>query len=200
DARAKAAGIPLHVTLLFPFGLGESGLDELFARWSPLRFSLTRVETFPEVAVWLAAEPVDELHERILELYARYPQYPPYGGGFPDPIPHATVGQPADVADAVREAAEPLLPVEFEVRAATLDVTLERCTRHGRTPPCVDRVLEAGVARVVAGSLDPNPKAGGGVERLRAGGVEVELVDSFEARRQNEAWRTWAALRRPFVT
>ena len=47
DARAKAAGIPLHVTLLFPFGLGESGLDELFARWSPLRFSLTRVETFP---------------------------------------------------------------------------------------------------------------------------------------------------------
>jgi len=120
DARAKAAGIPLHVTLLFPFGLGESGLDELFARWSPLRFSLTRVETFPEVAVWLGAEPVDELRERILELYARYPQYPPYGGGFPDPIPHATVGQPADVADAVREAAEPLLPVEFEVRAATL--------------------------------------------------------------------------------
>jgi fermentation-respiration switch protein FrsA (DUF1100 family) len=62
----------------------------------------------------------DELRERILELYARYPQYPPYGGEFPDPVPHATVGQPADVAEAVRAAAEPLLPVEFEVGAATL--------------------------------------------------------------------------------
>jgi 2'-5' RNA ligase len=120
DAKAKAAGIPLHVTLLFPFGLGEPGLEEVFAGWSPLRFSLTRVETFPEAAVWLAPEPVDELRERILELYARYPQYPPYGGEFPDPVPHATVGQPADVAEAVRAAAEPLLPVEFEVRAATL--------------------------------------------------------------------------------
>ena len=119
DANAVAAGIPLHVTLLFPFGARESGLDELFARWSPLRFALTRVETFPD-AVWLAPDPADELRKRILEVYARYPQYPPYDGEFPDPVPHATVGQPADVAEAVREAAEPLLPVEFEVGAATL--------------------------------------------------------------------------------
>jgi 2'-5' RNA ligase len=119
DAKAVAAGIPLHVTLLFPFGLGENGLGELFARWSPLRFSLTRVETFPD-AVWLAPEPDAELRARILEVYARYPQYPPYGGEFPDPVPHATVGQPVDVAEAVRAAAEPLLPVELEVRAATL--------------------------------------------------------------------------------
>src|SRR5437763_7936291 len=85
-------------------------------------------------------------------------------------------------------------------RGATLYVTMEPCTHHGRTPPCVDRVLEAGVARVVTGSSDPNPKAGGGLERLRAAGVDVELVDSFEARRQNEAWRTWIRLGRPFVT
>ena len=120
DARAVAAGIPLHITLLFPFGLGEDGLEEVFAPWSPLRISLARVEVFPEAAAWLAPEPVDELRRRILELYARYPQYPPYGGEFPDPTPHATVGQPADVADAVRAAAEPLLPIELEVGAATL--------------------------------------------------------------------------------
>ena len=79
-------------------------------------------------------------------------------------------------------------------------MTLEPCAHHGRTPPCADAVIAAGVARVVVGALDPNPKAAGGLERLRAAGVEVELLDSAEARRQNEAWRTWKALGRPFVT
>jgi diaminohydroxyphosphoribosylaminopyrimidine deaminase/5-amino-6-(5-phosphoribosylamino)uracil reductase len=85
-------------------------------------------------------------------------------------------------------------------RDATLYVTMEPCTHHGITPPCTTAILEAGVARVVAGSLDPNPKAGGGLERLREAGVDVELIDSFEARAQNEAWRTWIAQARPFVT
>ena len=85
-------------------------------------------------------------------------------------------------------------------RGGTLYVTQEPCTHHGRTPPCVDAVLEAGIARVVGGSLDPHPEHGGGLERLHEAGVEVELVDSFEARRLNEAWRTWVAKGRPFVT
>lgn len=85
-------------------------------------------------------------------------------------------------------------------RGATLYVTMEPCAHHGSTPPCVDAVLAAGIARVVAGSRDPNPEAAGGLERLRAGGVDVELRDSFAARRQNEAWRTWVARGRPFVT
>jgi diaminohydroxyphosphoribosylaminopyrimidine deaminase/5-amino-6-(5-phosphoribosylamino)uracil reductase len=85
-------------------------------------------------------------------------------------------------------------------RGATLFVTMEPCLHHGTTPPCVDAILAAGVARVVAGSRDPNARAQGGLERLRERGVETELVDSFEARRQNEAWRTWVALGRPFVT
>ncbi len=85
-------------------------------------------------------------------------------------------------------------------RGATLYVTMEPCAHHGTTPPCVDAVLAAGIARVVAGSGDPNPEAAGGLERLEAEGVEVELADSVEARRQNEAWRTWVAQGRPFVT
>jgi len=84
-------------------------------------------------------------------------------------------------------------------RGATLFVTMEPCSHHGTTPPCTDAVLRAGVAKVVAGSLDPNPEARGGLDLLRAAGVGVELVDSFAARAQNEAWRTWVSLHRPFV-
>jgi diaminohydroxyphosphoribosylaminopyrimidine deaminase/5-amino-6-(5-phosphoribosylamino)uracil reductase len=82
---------------------------------------------------------------------------------------------------------------------ATLFLTMEPCAHHGSTPPCTEAVLAAGVSRVVAGSLDPSPEAGGGLELLRARGVDVELVDSPEARAQNEAWRVWVAQRRPFV-
>ncbi len=85
-------------------------------------------------------------------------------------------------------------------RGATLYVTMEPCAHHGSTPPCTDAVLHAGVARVVAGSLDPNPEAGGGLDLLRAEGIDADHADSFEARAQNEAWRTWVAKRRPFVT
>jgi diaminohydroxyphosphoribosylaminopyrimidine deaminase/5-amino-6-(5-phosphoribosylamino)uracil reductase len=85
-------------------------------------------------------------------------------------------------------------------RGATLYVTMEPCGHHGSTPPCTEAVLRAGIARVVAGSLDPNPEAAGGLELLRARGVEVEHADSFAARAQNEAWRTWIATGRPFVT
>jgi diaminohydroxyphosphoribosylaminopyrimidine deaminase / 5-amino-6-(5-phosphoribosylamino)uracil reductase len=89
-------------------------------------------------------------------------------------------------------------------RGATLYVTLEPCAHHGRTPPCVDALLGAGISRVVVGASDPNPKTNGqGFARLRAAGVDVVLLDgelARAARRQNEAWRTWIALGRPFVT
>jgi diaminohydroxyphosphoribosylaminopyrimidine deaminase/5-amino-6-(5-phosphoribosylamino)uracil reductase len=89
-------------------------------------------------------------------------------------------------------------------RGATLYVTLEPCSHHGATPPCADALVEAGVARVVAGQVDPSPKvSGAGIERLRDAGVEVEVADGeegFLCRRQLESWRTWASLGRPFVT
>jgi diaminohydroxyphosphoribosylaminopyrimidine deaminase/5-amino-6-(5-phosphoribosylamino)uracil reductase len=83
---------------------------------------------------------------------------------------------------------------------ATLYVTMEPCAHHGTTPPCVDAILAAGVSRVVAASLDPNSEAAGGLEALRAEGIDVELEDRVEARRQNEAWRRWVTEGRPFVT
>ena len=84
-------------------------------------------------------------------------------------------------------------------REATLYVSLEPCNHHGTTPPCTDAILAAGVERVVYGAPDPNPEAAGGAARLRAEGVDVEFVDSFEARAVNEAWRTWITRHRPFV-
>jgi diaminohydroxyphosphoribosylaminopyrimidine deaminase/5-amino-6-(5-phosphoribosylamino)uracil reductase len=86
-------------------------------------------------------------------------------------------------------------------RGAILYVTLEPCSHHGRTPPCADAVAAAGLVRVVVGARDPNPVVDGrGIERIRAAGVEVELLDDLAARRQNEAWRVWKSLGRPFVT
>ncbi|MFL5951353.1 MAG: bifunctional diaminohydroxyphosphoribosylaminopyrimidine deaminase/5-amino-6-(5-phosphoribosylamino)uracil reductase RibD [Gaiellaceae bacterium] len=85
------------------------------------------------------------------------------------------------------------------VRGATLYVSMEPCAHHGTTPPCTEALLRAGVTKVVAASLDPNPEARGGLDVLRAAGVDVELEDSFAARAQNEAWRTWVSARRPFV-
>jgi len=88
-----------------------------------------------------------------------------------------------------------------KARGATAYVTLEPCAHHGATPPCVDALLEAGVARVVAGQLDP--QRGGGLENLREAGVEIELAEdelAFRCRQQIEEWRTWATAGRPFVT
>jgi diaminohydroxyphosphoribosylaminopyrimidine deaminase / 5-amino-6-(5-phosphoribosylamino)uracil reductase len=140
--------------------------------------------------------------ERALELAAEAD-----GRAYPKPTigavvvaDGAVVGEGATEADGRHGEVIALAAAGERARGATLYVTMEPCAHHGTTPPCVDAVLGAGIARVVAGSLDPNPEAGGGLERLREQGLEAELADSFAARRQNEAWRTWVSLGRPFVT
>ena len=110
------------------------------------------------------------------------------------------VGEGATEADGRHGEVVALAAARQSAHGATLYVTMEPCAHQGTTPPCVDAVLAAGIGRVVAGSLDPNPEARGGLERLREHGVEIELADSFAARRQNEAWRTWVSVGRPFVT
>ena len=82
-------------------------------------------------------------------------------------------------------------------RGATLYSTLEPCDHHGTTPPCVDAILAAGIAKVVVGAKDPTRN---GIARLREAGIDVELADLWAARVQIEDWLTWARLGRPFVT
>lgn len=100
--------------------------------------------------------------------------------------PHAEVHALEDAGDAAR--------------GATVYVTLEPCCHHGRTGPCADALIRAGVKKVVAAMTDPNPKvAGGGLARLRAAGVEVvEGVLADEAAKLNEAFIKWVSTKMPF--
>src|SRR5262249_47797491 len=135
--------------------------------------------------------------ERALELGAAAP-----GRAYPKPTVGAVVVAGGEVVgegvteQGGRHGEVVALDAAGErARGATLYVTMEPCAHWGTTPPCTEAAIAAGVACVVAGSRDPNPEAAGGLERLRDAGVEAELDDRFEARAQNEAWRTWVAPR-----
>lgn len=87
-------------------------------------------------------------------------------------------------------------------RGGTLYLNLEPCSHTGRTGPCADAVIAAGIARVVCSMEDPNPLvAGKGFERMRAAGIEVEVgILEAEARRLNESFAQFIRTGLPFVT
>jgi diaminohydroxyphosphoribosylaminopyrimidine deaminase / 5-amino-6-(5-phosphoribosylamino)uracil reductase len=107
---------------------------------------------------------------------------------------HARFGEAHAEVTALRAAGE-------RARGATLYVTLEPCSHHGKTPPCADAIIAAGIARVVAATRDPSPDAGGGAEKLRAAGVDVELgVEDDAARELNAPFINAFESDRPWVT
>jgi diaminohydroxyphosphoribosylaminopyrimidine deaminase/5-amino-6-(5-phosphoribosylamino)uracil reductase len=112
------------------------------------------------------------------------------GRGFTQPG-----GRPHAETEALREAGDLAM-------GATAYVSLEPCSHHGRTPPCADALVAAGVARVVVATTDPDPRVSGeGVARLRAAGIEVaEKVCDSEARALNEGFFWKVTQGRPMVT
>jgi diaminohydroxyphosphoribosylaminopyrimidine deaminase/5-amino-6-(5-phosphoribosylamino)uracil reductase len=108
---------------------------------------------------------------------------------------HERFGQAHAEVNALNVAGE-------RARGATLYVTLEPCCHQGKTPPCTDAVLRAGIARVVAAMADPFPQvAGQGAEQLRAAGVAVDIgLGEAEARQLNTPYLHLLATGRPYVT
>jgi diaminohydroxyphosphoribosylaminopyrimidine deaminase/5-amino-6-(5-phosphoribosylamino)uracil reductase len=111
---------------------------------------------------------------------------------------HHRAGQPHAEVEALREVAKR----GQSARGATIYVTLEPCCTQGRTPPCTEALMAAGIRRVVAGATDPNPKHGGqGFALLQAAGLEVVSgVLAAECTRLNEVFNHWMTRRTPFVT
>lgn len=106
---------------------------------------------------------------------------------------HPGAGQPHAEIFALREA-------RSKAKDATVYVNLEPCNHHGRTPPCSEALIAAGVAKVVVGHIDPDPRvSGGGIARLRSAGIEVVVgMEETACRQLNEAFIHRTLYKRPF--
>jgi diaminohydroxyphosphoribosylaminopyrimidine deaminase/5-amino-6-(5-phosphoribosylamino)uracil reductase len=111
---------------------------------------------------------------------------------------HHRAGEPHAEIEALRDAHMR----GHQAKGATLYVTLEPCSTHGRTPPCTDAILAAGIRRVVAGAVDPNPRHRGRAFKIlrRAGIVVTQGVLAEDCARLNEVFNYWIARRLPWVT
>ena len=116
---------------------------------------------------------------------------------------HHRAGEPHAEIEALLDAQKR----RHNPKGATLYVTLEPCCTHGRTPPCTDAIVTAGIRRVVVGATDPNPKhSGKGLRILQRAGIEVIMVGSTDGplandcEKLNVAFNHWVVHRTPFVT
>lgn len=111
---------------------------------------------------------------------------------------HRRAGEPHAEIEAIRDAESR----SQSPRGATLYVTLEPCSTHGRTPPCTDAIQRAGIKRAVVAATDPNPRhAGKGYRLLTKAGIRVDHgLLAREAERLNECFNHWIVHRTPFVT
>lgn len=107
---------------------------------------------------------------------------------------HKKAGLPHAEVIALKEAGS-------DAQGASLYVNLEPCNHYGRTPPCVDAILESGIKRVIIGMKDPNPlNNGAGIRRLKKAGLDVNVgVLRKDAKKLNEFFITYVTKKRPFV-
>ncbi|WP_416149648.1 bifunctional diaminohydroxyphosphoribosylaminopyrimidine deaminase/5-amino-6-(5-phosphoribosylamino)uracil reductase RibD [Salipaludibacillus sp. HK11] len=113
------------------------------------------------------------------------------------------VGMGAHLKAGERHAERHALQVaQANAKGATMYVTLEPCSHHGRTPPCADAVIEAGVSKVVIASTDPNPEVSGkGINKLKNAGIDVEVgVMKEEADELNDVFFHYMTTSTPYVT
>lgn len=107
---------------------------------------------------------------------------------------HECIGQAHAEVNALNMAGE-------RATGGTIIVTLEPCSHFGKTPPCTQAIIKAGISKVVIATLDPNPKvAGRGVQILREAGIEVQIgVLEAQAKHKNEVFLKWITTHTPFV-
>src|SRR5260221_4323925 len=134
------------------------------------------------------------------------------GLGSPNPMVGCVIVRDGEIAGEgfhqydLRDHAEivALKAAEQRARGATLYVSLEPCNHTGRTGPCTEAIIRAGVVRVLTATRDANPNADGlGLEKLQAAGVKAEIGPGnieLDAKELNEAFFKWSASGRPFVT
>ena len=106
---------------------------------------------------------------------------------------HKKAGEPHAEINAITSAKE-------KTENSTLFVTLEPCSTHGRTPPCTEAIIKAGIKKVIIGAIDPNPKhSGQAVEILKNAGIEVEVINDQECENLNEKFNHFITAGIPFV-
>ena len=124
-----ALGVPAHLTVLFPFvppaGIDEATrttLRELLSSVTTFDFSLVATRWFADTVVWLAPDPDAPFRVLTQAVAAAFPAYPPYGGQFPDPVPHLTIADrgPPEAMHAAEQQLQRALPIRSIARSVTL--------------------------------------------------------------------------------